>query len=277
MRLGGPVYGDSHDPDTWVSLVRRKGYRAAYAPVQDDADDHTIQAYADAARKADIVIAEVGAWSNPLGPDERARNEALDLCVKRLALAEAIGARCCVNIAGSRGNRWDGPDPRDLTDETFHLVVETVRKIIDAVSPTRTYYCLETMPWMYPDSVDSYRRLLRAIDRKAFAVHFDPVNLVSSPRRYFRNAELIAEFVDVFGPHIRSVHAKDSVLHPQLTTHLSEGRPGTGGMDYAALLRHVATLDPDMPLMMEHLSDEQEYDQAAAYIRSVAENAGVAL
>jgi sugar phosphate isomerase/epimerase len=155
------------------------------------------------------------------------------------------------------------------------MVVETVRKIIDAVSPTRTYYCLETMPWMYPDSVDSYRSLLRAVDRSAFAVHFDPVNLVSSPQRYFRNAELIAEFVDSLGPHIRSVHAKDSVLHPQLTTRLSEGRPGTGGLDYAALLRRVATLDPDTPLMMEHLSAEEEYDHAATYIRCVAERVAV--
>jgi sugar phosphate isomerase/epimerase len=277
MRFGGPIFGEYRDPDTWVSLVKHKGFRAANAPVGSDADGQTIRAYADAAGTADIVIAEVGAWSNPLGPDEKARKEAVELCTERLALAEAVGARCCVNISGSRGERWDGPDPRNLTDETFDMIVETVRGIIDAVSPTRTYYCLETMPWMYPDSVDSYRALLRAIDRSAFAVHFDPVNLVSSPERHFRNAELIAEFVEALGPHIRSVHAKDSVLHSELTTHLSEGRPGTGGLDYAALLRQLATLEPDTPLMMEHLPNEDEYDRATSYIRSVADEVGVAL
>jgi sugar phosphate isomerase/epimerase len=277
MRFGGPIFGEYRDPDTWVSLVKHKGFRAANAPVGSDADGQTIRAYADAAGTADIVIAEVGAWSNPLGPDEKARKEAVELCTERLAVAEAVGARCCVNISGSRGERWDGPDPRNLTDETFDMIVETVRGIIDAVSPTRTYYCLETMPWMYPDSVDSYRALLRAIDRSAFAVHFDPVNLVSSPERHFRNAELIAEFVEALGPHIRSVHAKDSVLHSELTTHLSEGRPGTGGLDYAALLRQLATLEPDTPLMMEHLPNEDEYDRATSYIRSVADEVGVAL
>ena len=28
-------------------------------------------------------------------------------------------------------------------------------------------YALEAMPWMYPDSVDSYLSLIEAIDRKA--------------------------------------------------------------------------------------------------------------
>ncbi|CAM4444877.1 sugar phosphate isomerase/epimerase [Paenibacillus tarimensis] len=47
------------------------------------------------------MISEVGAWSNPISPDEGARRKALDFCKQQLALAEEIGARCCVNIAGA--------------------------------------------------------------------------------------------------------------------------------------------------------------------------------
>ncbi|MCM8756987.1 MAG: hypothetical protein NC823_00715 [Candidatus Omnitrophica bacterium] len=65
------------------------------------------------------------------------------------------------------------PSQRD-----FDLIVEVVRQIIDAVKPVRSYYTLETMPWMYPDSAESYQSLLQAVDRKAFAVHFNPVNLL---------------------------------------------------------------------------------------------------
>ena len=53
-------------------------------------------------------------------------------------------------------------------------VETTVREIIDAVRPTRAFYTLEPMPWAYPDSVDSYLRLIAAIDRRAFGVHLDP-------------------------------------------------------------------------------------------------------
>jgi len=107
MRLGGPVFAKCGSPDEWIAAVRAAGYRAAYCPVQPDADDATVQAYARAAHAADVVIAEVGAWSNPLDPDEANRRAALEKNIKCLALAERIGACCCVNITGSRGKKWE--------------------------------------------------------------------------------------------------------------------------------------------------------------------------
>jgi sugar phosphate isomerase/epimerase len=223
------------------------------------------------------VIAEVGAWSNPLSPDEATRKAARLKCEQQLALADEIGARCCVNITGSRGERWDGPHPDNLTPETFDAIVETTRAIIDAVKPVRTTYALETMPWMYPDSPQSYLDLLRAIDRSRCAAHLDPVNLVCSPRRFFANAALLRECFRLLGPHIVSCHAKDIVLRDALTTHLDEVCPGRGGLDYAVYLEELGRLDPDTPLMLEHMHSEADYEAGGAYIRSVAEQVGVRL
>jgi sugar phosphate isomerase/epimerase len=277
MRLGAPIFGPSTDPDAWIAAVQRRGYRAAYCPLKPDADAATIRAYARAAERADIVIAEVGAWSNPLSPDADTRAAAIAKCQASLALADQIGARCCVNIAGSRGAKWDGPHPADLTPETFGLIVQSVREIIDAVKPSRTFYTLETMPWMVPDSADSYLALIAAIDRKQFAVHLDIVNLICSPQRFFDNAGLIRECVAKLGPQIKSCHAKDIALADRLTVHLDEVRPGLGGLDYRTLLRELAGRDPDLPLMLEHLPDPEEYDQAAAHVRAVAQEIGVEL
>jgi sugar phosphate isomerase/epimerase len=72
------------------------------------------------------------------------------------------------------------------------------------------------------------------------------------------------------GPHIRSCHSKDILLHDRLTLHLDEVRPGLGGLDYHAYLGELAKLDPDTPLILEHLPAEEEYDAAASHIRSVA-------
>src|SRR5512136_2753255 len=132
MRLGGPVLSNYSDPESWIAAVRCYGYSAAYCPVKPGDDHATVRAYAEAARHAGIIIAEVGAWSNPLSPDEATRRAALDKCQRGLALADEIGARCCVNIAGSRGEKWDGHHPANLTAATFDLIVETVRAIIDA-------------------------------------------------------------------------------------------------------------------------------------------------
>lgn len=150
------------------------------------------------------------------------------------------------------------------------MVVETTRKIIDAVHPVRTFYTLETMPWMFPDSADSYLDLIHAVDRKAFAAHFDPVNLICSPQRYFANGELIKDAIRKLGPYLRSVHAKDIMLQSRLTVHLDETLPGTGGLDYPTLLRELDRLDPDLPLILEHLPDDAHYQAAAEYIHSVA-------
>jgi sugar phosphate isomerase/epimerase len=277
MRLGGPVSEHYDDLEQWVAALRRSGYSAAYCPVDGSQGDGVVQAYARAAEAANIVIAEVGAWSNPLSPDEPTRHAALALCQERLALADAIGARCCVNIAGSRGEQWDGPHPDNLTPATFDLIVETVRGIVDAVKPRRTFYTLEPMPWVYPDSPDSYLRLMRAIDRPQVAVHLDPVNIVSSPQRFYENGALIRECFAQLGPYIKSCHAKDIRLDTKLTVHLDEVRPGLGGLDYRAYLQELDRLDPDTPLMLEHLSTAEEYTLSAAYIRSVAEELQIAL
>jgi len=274
LRLGGPVFEKVQDPEGWVAALKKLGYSAAYCPVGPDAGEDVVRAYEETAAKAGIIIAEVGAWSNPISPDEPTRKAALEKCRTHLALADRIGARCCVNIAGSRSEKWDGPDAANFTKQTFDMIVETTRSIIDAVKPTRTYFTLETMPWAYPDSPDSYLQLFKAIDRRQFAVHLDPVNLVCSPQRYYGNGQLIRECFEKLGPHIRSCHAKDILLHPQLTTHLDEVRPGTGGLDYAVFLKELSKL-PGTPLMIEHLSKPEEYAQAADYIRGVAKTIGL--
>jgi sugar phosphate isomerase/epimerase len=277
MRLGGPVFGKHTGPEEWAAAARAHGYRAVYCPVGSDADEDEARAYATAARAADLVIAEVGAWSNPISPDDATRRAALAKCQSQLALADRIGARCCVNIAGSRGSQWDGHHPENCSEDTFALIVDSVREIIDAVRPSRTYYTLETMPWVFPDSPESYARLVSAIDRERFGVHLDPVNLVCSPQRFYANGALIRECFAQLGPHIRSCHAKDITLASKFMVHLDEVRPGLGSLDYRTFLRELNRLDRDTPLMMEHLPNEEEYAQAAQYIRAVAEEEGIAL
>ena len=78
MRLGGPVFGETSNPDSWAEAVKNHGYSAAYCPVNSDSDEPTIEAYVEAARKADIIIAEVGAWSNPISFDDAEREAALE-------------------------------------------------------------------------------------------------------------------------------------------------------------------------------------------------------
>lgn len=277
MRLGGPVFGDTSTPEGWVEAVRRQGYRAAFCPLKS-VEDGDVIAYEKAAADADIVIAEVGAFgNNPIAKDETVRAEGIANCQAKLALAEEIGAKCAVNVTGSRSEQWAGPHPDNMTADTFDLIVASVREIVDAVNPTRTVYAIETMPWMYPDSADSYLDLLKAIDRKGCGVHFDPVNIVNSPGRYYGNAELLRDSFKKLGPMIVSCHAKDIILSDTLTVHLDEIAPGQGYLDYRVFLSELNSLGPDVPIMLEHLKGEEAYADAAAYVRSVGSELGIGL
>lgn len=272
MRLGGPITEKYDSPEAWAALNKKAGFEAAFCPVEETAGKEEIAAYKKAAEKNGILISEVGAWCNPISPDPKQRSEALEYCKKRLYLADEIGAVCCVNIAGSRsGSRWDGPHPCNLDPDTFEMIVASVREIIDDVRPVRAFYTLETMPWVLPDSADSYLALMDAIGRERFAVHLDPVNIINSPGRYFRNPELLKDFFKKLGPHIRSCHAKDTLLEDTLTVHLKEVRPGLGKLDYTVYIREINKLSGDIPLMIEHLSEEEDIRQSALYIRGVAD------
>jgi sugar phosphate isomerase/epimerase len=276
IRLGGPLFTKFETPDEWTDALKVLGYRAAYCPLDISAGQDEIKAYKAAARKADIIISEVGVWKNPISSDETERKEALDKCIKSLQLADEIGAKCCVNTSGSRNEKyWSGPHMDNLTDETFDMVVESTRKIIDAVKPAHTWFTLEAMPWAFPFSPDSYLRLIKAVDRKGFAVHLDPVNMVVSPEIYFNNGKMIQECFAKLGPFIKSCHAKDVKIREDIyLPHLDEVRPGLGKLDYGVFLKELSKLQ-DVPLMLEHLNTAEEYKLAADYIREVGRSKGI--
>lgn len=276
MRLGAPVFGFSNASE-WLEAHKRKGYTAAYWPLSDDAPEWQIDEFVRAAQDGGLVISEVGIWNNMLDPDPERRRANFEAAVRRLETAERVGARCCVNISGSRSTIWDGPDARNLTEETYWLVAEGTQRLIDAVKPVRTKYTLEPMPWMYPHDEQDALRLIADVNREAFAVHVDMVNLVNSYDKYIATGDMTRRFFGALAPYIRSVHLKDTRIVPdRLTLHIDEAIPGEGDFDYPALLKCCAALDADMPLMIEHLRSEAEYDIAAGNIRRIAAENGLA-
>ncbi|MDQ6759815.1 MAG: sugar phosphate isomerase/epimerase [Acidobacteriota bacterium] len=278
VRLGGPVFLKSEDPVALAKEHRRLGYSAAYCPKAKAEDSAHVAAISKAFAAENVAIAEVGAWVNMLDPDSEKRRANLNYVIERMALAEAVGARCCVDYAGSFNPKipW-GPDRRNLSDEFFEATVENCRKIVDAVQPGRSVFSIEMMGWNLPDSPDAYVKLVKAVDRKSFAVHMDVCNGINSPRKFYENAKFIDECFNKLGPWIVSCHAKDLEWIPELNVHFLEVVPGRGSVDYRAYLTALAKLPVDAPLMLEHLKTAEEYDEGRAYIQGIARQAGVSL
>ncbi len=277
LRLGAPLSVPGDDPEALARAHRARGYRAAYCPNLRLDDRERIQATVEAFARQDVVIAEVGRWVNLLDPDAEARRRNLKTVTEGLALAEATGARCCVDIAGSfNPTSWFGPHPGNLSPRFFEAAVENARAVIDAVKPSRTRFCYEMMAWSLPDSPDACLRMLKAVDRKAFAVHLDPCNLVNSPERYYRSSELVRECYAKLGPHVASVHAKDLGWEIEMAVHFKEVRIGLGSIDDGVWLTEHARHAPEAPLMLEHLPGEADYDGARDAVKAAGQRVGIA-
>ncbi|MDR3719455.1 MAG: sugar phosphate isomerase/epimerase [Bryobacteraceae bacterium] len=276
IRLGGPVFGKHDDPRELARAHRALGYSAAYCPDVKIDDKERIRAIQYAFKAENVVISEVGAWVNLLDPDAGKRKKNFEYVASRLALAEAVGATCCVDIAGSYNPTvWYGPHPKNLSKEFFDATVENCRKLIDQVKPTRTKFCIEMMSSSVPDCAESYVQLIKAVERKAFGVHIDVCNVISSPARFYDTGTFIRQTIAKLAPWILSCHAKDLIWQPEMNLHFIEVIPGRGSVDYRAYLEALAALPRETPLMLEHLSKAEEYAEGAAYIRKVGQETGV--
>lgn len=267
MRLGISTNLSHKTPEEWAEKHAALGLRSVVFPADCTADDKTIDAYCKAAADHDLLIAEVGIWRNAISPDPTTRKKALDYSIAQLRLAEHVGARCCVNVAGSVGERWDGAYAENFSDSTWKSTVEMIQTVIDAVNPKKTTFTMEPMPWMFPTSPEEYLKLMEDVNRDAFAVHMDVINMINTPERYFRPDRFVTHCFDLLGDKIKSCHLKDILLGQEFTFCLKECACGAGTFCLERYAELASAADPDMPMIIEHLNSEQDYIDSVAYVR----------
>ena len=268
MRIGMHLVDGYSDPDDWIGKLKERNCTAAYCPVDFKTDSSLSAEYKHAALENDILISEVHSWSNMASSFEEVRSGAVEYCIKQLSLADNMEASCCVTTAGSV-NKKRGPNKENLDRKTFDLIVNSVQKIIDSVKPEKTFFTLECMPWIFPHSPERYLELIDAIDRKQFAVHFDPVNIIYTLDNFYHNDEYIRKSIELLGPYIKSCHAKDVKIGPSFPIEIVETAPGKGSLDYRTFLSEICRIDRDIPFMIEHLKTDGEYREAFEYICTI--------
>ncbi len=267
MILGLSSSLSCRSPEEWAGKHRELGCGAVVFPLDCSAPEAEIEAFREAAEQEGLVIAEVGVWKNVLAADREERARAVDYAVRQLQMADKIGARCCVNVAGTpHGPVWDGAYPGNFSPETWDLTVASIQNIIDQAAPRRTKFTIEPMPWMVPTGPDEYLRLIRDVDRSAFGVHLDLVNMINCPQRYFFADEFMEECFEKLRGKILSCHLKDIRLLPQLTFQLKETACGDGSLHLEKYAQLASGEDAGMPMIIEHLHSDGEYLQSLGYV-----------
>jgi sugar phosphate isomerase/epimerase len=295
VKFGAPVFldasqkaagaGQSHgvkdfDPERLARKHVEKGFSAAYAPHIDLSDSDLIRQTREAFKKEGVMIAEVGYWENLLDTNEEGRKRSHQGMLNALALAEELGARCSVNVIGSYcdGHFINANDAKNFSDEAFTAAVDNARYFIDQVKPKTAFFTYEIYEFSNNDSPENLERLLKAIDRAQFGIHLDLTNMVNSARNYYNHLGLLDEAIRRVGSRIVCSHIKDVKMRDGVVSViLEEVMPGTGIIDIGAYLRTVNKLPQIVPMLIEHLNNEEEYDIAANYVRKCAAEAGVPL
>ncbi|MBP1584237.1 MAG: sugar phosphate isomerase/epimerase [Lachnospiraceae bacterium] len=269
MRLGTSSPLAHTSPEEWAENQVKLGCSSVVFPVQSNESEEKIIAYKDAAEKAGLMIAEVGIWRNALAADPDERKANMDYCIAQLRLADFLGARCCVNVAGSFGPVWDGGYRENFTKDAWNKTVSMVQEIIDTADVHNTFFTLEPMPWMIPTSPREYLDLIDAVDRDRFAVHMDIINMTSSAERYFHPEEFVDECAELLGNRIRSCHIKDIHYDPRYTIRLEECAPGEGEFPLKYYVEKMNEIDNDMPIILEHLNSDEEYIRYMNYLKKI--------
>jgi len=268
MRLGVSSDLGCANAQDWVSANLDLGLGSVVFPLNSKEKESRIQEYAQAAKEADLLIAEVGIWCNAIDADPTKAKENLKYSIEQLALADRIGARCCVNVVGAySGTRWDGPCRDNFSKEEWKKSVKMIQTVIDEVNPKNTYYTIEPMPWMIATGPEEYLNLIEDVARDRFAVHMDIINMINCPDRYFFPEEFLEKCFGMLKGKIKSCHLKDVNLRGDFTFQLRECACGEGEFPIGRYIELAHLEDPDMPMIIEHLHGDNEYRTSVDFVK----------
>ena len=269
MRLGISTSLGNLSPKAWADKLVSLGCKSVVFPVDSSASSSLIDDYVSEAKSHDLVIAEVGIWRNAISADSKEANANMEYSIEQLKLAERIGANCCVNVAGAyAGQRWDGAHRDNFSEYAWDKTVRMIQEVIDTVKPVNTYFTIEPMPWMIPTSPQEYIKLMEKVNRDRFAAHLDVINMINCPERYFFSDKFLEECFSILGPYIKSCHLKDIKLLDDFTFQLKECACGEGTFNYKYYMDLATKLNPDMPMIIEHLKDDAAYEESIKYVLS---------
>ncbi|MBT5874004.1 MAG: sugar phosphate isomerase/epimerase [Candidatus Latescibacteria bacterium] len=208
-------------------------------------------------------------------PNEAIRQRIVEKISEGNRVARLLGAGVHLIRPGSRNpaGPWT-PHPNNHTDESISLFVETLRQIGANAEANGVTVVVECHVVSIMRSPDVCAQVIEQVGSPNIRLVMDPVNHFESIQQAFNATEHLGYIFDVLGPVSPIGHAKDIIVGNNLITHLDEGAPGDGVLDYATFLTRFQEYNPEGYLLFEHIPPEK-IPGAVAHLRRVADEVGV--
>ena len=210
-----------------------------------------------------IHVAVLGCYINPVNPDEKERQKAVQKFIEHLKYAKVIGA----DMVGTETGRYDADFkvvPYTYTEGCYQLLLKSMREIVSAAEKLGVTVGIEAVHDHALYCPEIMRRFLEDIDSPNVEAILDPVNLISADN-YLDQDEVINKAFRLYGDRISAIHVKDFVM--------KDGQPefayvGDGLLHYETLMRNLKKDKPYIAMLLENSTPER-YHKDVEYLQKI--------
>jgi len=199
--------------------------------------------------RVEVAIPSVSATFNVIHPDPERRAAQTAQAVRLIGLVPELGAEVVTLCSGTRDpdDLWRA-HPGNLASDAWTDLRRTLDALLEAAGEAGVRLGVEPEPGNVVRDARTAARLLGELGDDAPAgIVLDPANLIS-PETISRQSEILAEAVDLLGPRVVGIQAKDVAASG------AAAAVGTGLLDYPAVLAQLASLPP-VPLIVQDASE----------------------
>lgn len=197
-----------------------------------------------AVNKVDVAV--LGCYYNLATPDEKQLRDTVDTYRRHIVFASLLGAGVVGTETGACNTEYR-TEPFSFTEEALQIFIKNLRPVVEYAEKMGVIVGIEPVCRHIVNTAARARRVLDTINSPNLQIIFDPVNLLDMSN-YTRYPEIFEEFVDLLGPDIVTVHAKDFRIEDGK---LLSCACGTGEMDFDFLLRYIKEHKPHIHVLME--------------------------
>ncbi|MCK4244376.1 MAG: sugar phosphate isomerase/epimerase [Candidatus Omnitrophica bacterium] len=230
----------------------------------------------DTYRDYNLPISVISGYTNLVSPDIEKRDKGLKRLHRILELAWELGTPYVATETGTFNTEsdWVGHE-KNHTEEGFNEFLKVTKEAVKIAEVNDSVLCLETYVQNVIGSIEECKRVFSEIPSPNLKLLLDPTNYFEI-HNIDKMRETLDSIFDALSEKIVIAHAKD-VKGGKSTTEArfekkmgteDEGlsfrgvgnielpAPGLGELDYPYYLKRLVRVSPNIPLIIEHLTEE---------------------
>jgi len=227
----------------------------------------------DTFRNHNLPICCISGYTNIIHPDLTHRKANMDRLKEIIRWAREFGTPYVISETGTYNteSEWMS-DPKNKSEEGFDICAAAIEELSREAYDHGAVFCLETYVNNVVGSVEETVRMFARVNHPGLGLLADPTN-------YFEDHNIdnmdgvLNQVFDTLGDKIVMAHAKDVARSKDATekhadidatsSHTFRGvggisldAPGMGVLNYDLYLKRLAQMNPNIPIIIEHLSED---------------------